>query len=308
MRGCWTRLDLSRQLRAPLASRLVGAGPALVRARSSAPADLPELGAARLPRRSCGSDCAFVRVRILFVRSRRRLLRAAGDDHRGESDSLHGHADVLRSACRVDGGVYLGERDPRRQALRRLSLRVLDRDGAAEGDRGGCAAKVVTPAPPPGPPVWGTAAGTCVGEIVGTCSNPGEICAPVVPPPPPGFAVCIGTNGDRTCPDEFSDRRVFYDHFDDSRMCSACACSTPSGGTCTGTISTFEDGDCSSLITTLTITSTVPTFCVSVPPGIALGSKSAGPLTHVPGTCQASGGEAVGSADPVEPSTFCCRP
>jgi hypothetical protein len=45
-----------------------------------------------------------------------------------------------------------------------------------------------------------------------------------------------------------------------------------------------------------------------LPPGTALGSKSAGPLTPTPGTCQASGGDVIGSVDPVEPSTFCCRP
>lgn len=173
----------------------------------------------------------------------------------------------------------------------------------------GCAPTVVNPpAAPPGSPVWSTQAGTCVGEIVGTCSSPGEICAPVVPPPPPGFAVCIVTSGDRTCPDEFSDRHVFYDHFDDSRMCSACACSTPTGGKCSGAISVFKDADCSSLINSDTITSTAPTFCFSLPPGTALGSKSAGPLTHTPGACDASGGEPMGSAEPVEPFTFCCRP
>src|SRR5512132_352019 len=169
---------------------------------------------------------------------------------------------------------------------------------------GGCAPIVVNPPVwPPGPPVWSTVAGTCVGGIVGTCSSPSEICAPVVPPPPPGFAVCIVTGGDRMCPDELSDKHVFYDHFEDSRACSACACSTPTGGKCTGVVSTFKDGDCNAQINSVTITSTAPSFCFSLPPGTALGSKSAGPLTHTPGTCQASGGDVVGSVDPVEAST-----
>lgn len=170
----------------------------------------------------------------------------------------------------------------------------------------GCTPTVVNP--PVSPPAWTTKASTCVGEIVGTCTSPGEICAPVLPPPPPGFTICIGTSGDRTCPVEFSEKHVFYDHFDDSRACSACACSTPTGGSCTGKISIFNDGDCSSQIDIVTITSTAPSFCFSLPPGAALASKSSGPLTHTPGTCAASGGEAMGTAVPVEPSTFCCRP
>jgi hypothetical protein len=170
----------------------------------------------------------------------------------------------------------------------------------------GCAPTVVNP--PVSPPEWTTTAGTCVGELVGTCSSPGEICAPILPPPPPGFAICIVTTGDRTCPTEFSSKRIFYDRFDDSRECSACSCSTPTGGTCSGMISIFKDSDCSSLINIETITSTAPSFCYALPPGTALGSKSAGPLTHTPGACDASGGDAMGTAVPVEPSTFCCRP
>jgi hypothetical protein len=42
--------------------------------------------------------------------------------------------------------------------------------------------------------------------------------------------------------------------------------------------------------------------------GQALGSKSAGPTTYLPGTCPAMGGDASGSAIPIEPATFCCRP
>jgi hypothetical protein len=172
-----------------------------------------------------------------------------------------------------------------------------------------CTPMITSPqAAPPGPPFWSTVAYTCEGEPSGKCSNPGETCAPVVPPPPPGFAVCIGITGDRTCPDELSDKHVVYDHFDDGRTCSACTCSAPTGGQCTGMISYFTDGTCSSLLNTDTITSTAPSFCHAVPPATALGSKSAGPLTRTPGTCQPSGGDSLGSAEPLEATTFCCRP
>ena len=164
------------------------------------------------------------------------------------------------------------------------------------------------PATPSGPPIWSTVAYTCEGAPSGTCSDPGETCAPVVPPPPPGFSVCIDITGDRTCPDELSDKHVVYDHFDDGRTCSACACSAPTGGMCSGLVSYFKDGACGSLINSVTITSTAPSFCHEVPPGTALGSKSAGSLTHTPGSCQPSGGDSQGTAEPVEATTFCCRP
>ena len=45
-----------------------------------------------------------------------------------------------------------------------------------------------------------------------------------------------------------------------------------------------------------------------VPSGQALRSKLATAPVYVPGVCQASGGEPVGDAVPVEPSTFCCLP
>ena len=77
---------------------------------------------------------------------------------------------------------------------------------------------------------------------------------------------------------------------------------------CSGLISYFNDGACGSLINSVTITSTAPSFCHAVPPGTALGSKSAGPLTRAPGSCQPSGGESQGAAEPVEATTFCCRP
>ena len=172
-----------------------------------------------------------------------------------------------------------------------------------------CTPTLTSPsAAPPGPPTWSTVAYTCEGIPSGTCSNPGETCAPVVPPPPPGFTVCIAVTGDRSCPDEFSHKRVVYDHFDDNRSCSACGCSAPTGGKCSGAISIFDNGACgTNPVLVLTAMSDVST-CGTVPTGGALGSKSAGPLTHTPGSCLPSGGDSIGSADPVEATTFCCRP
>jgi hypothetical protein len=119
--------------------------------------------------------------------------------------------------------------------------------------------------------------------------------------------VCIDITGDRTCPDEFGDKHVVYDHFDDGRTCSACACSAPTGGKCSGAISIFKDGACGTNPVLVLTAMSDATICGELPPGGALGSKSAGPLTHTPGSCQPSGGDSQGTAEPVEATTFCCR-
>jgi hypothetical protein len=162
-------------------------------------------------------------------------------------------------------------------------------------------------AAPPEPATWNTAAVVCVGKPSGLCSDPGETCAPVVPDPSPGFRVCIVREGDRACPEGWSDKHVFFDHVNDDRTCSPCTCSAPAGSSCAGSISVFKESDCSSPLLMLSLDATGPS-CVSVPSGSALGSKSAGPVTYTPGTCASGGGESLGATAPAEPSTFCCRP
>ncbi|MFS8071133.1 MAG: hypothetical protein ACMG6S_32595 [Byssovorax sp.] len=172
----------------------------------------------------------------------------------------------------------------------------------------GCSPSVAPPpSKTPEPATWSTAALVCVGKPSGLCADPGEACAPVVPDPLPGFLVCIIRDGDRTCPEGWPDKHVFFDHVNDDRTCSPCACSTPSGSSCAGSISVFKDSDCSvPLPLTLPLDATGPS-CSSIPAGSALGSKAAGPVTYTPGTCQPTGGEALGATTPAEPSTFCCR-
>ena len=175
---------------------------------------------------------------------------------------------------------------------------------------GGCTPTLPTP-PALGPgdsPAWGTVAIACSNDHRGQCSNPGETCAPNVPPPPPGFQVCVGTLDDHTCPDEFPDKHVFHKEFHDGRTCSPCTCEPPSGGTCTGAISIFNDSACGvPLPLTLSVGNVGPA-CGTVPPGSGLASKSAGPLTYTAGMCQPSGGEPTGAIELIEPKTFCCRP
>jgi hypothetical protein len=155
------------------------------------------------------------------------------------------------------------------------------------------------------PYTWGTVAQSCHGLTTGACATPSEICAPAVEP---GFAQCLVQYGDRECPDAYPDKHVFYYGFDDTRSCTPCACSAPTGSTCTAFVSAFKDGSCSSPVVAGSVDATVSTCLDVSPSGQALGSKLATEPVYVPGVCQVSGGEAIGDAVPEEPSTFCCLP
>ncbi len=179
-------------------------------------------------------------------------------------------------------------------------------------DESGCmpSGAAPPPDPPPEPATWGIAALVCVGKPSGACASPGETCAPVVPDPSPGFLVCVIRDGDRTCPEGWPDKYVFFDHVNDNRACSPCACSAPAGSSCAGSVSFFTDtaGACGMPPLLTYPIDAIGTKCTDLPAGSALGSKAAGPVTYTPGTCQPSGGEPQGSIAPAEPSTFCCRP
>ena len=134
-------------------------------------------------------------------------------------------------------------------------------------------------------------------------------------PIPPGFELCIFQNGENDCPTEpgnvFTEQHVFYKGVEDDRQCSACTCGAPTGSACTATISINKGNDltCSGPTFAQIPISSVGPVCVDIAlPGQALGSKSAGPTTDLPGTCPAMGGDASGIAVKTKPATLCCRP
>jgi hypothetical protein len=134
-------------------------------------------------------------------------------------------------------------------------------------------------------------------------------------PPPPGFALCVFQKGENVCPTDagniFTEQHVFYRGAQDDRQCSACACGAPAGSACTATISIYKGADltCSDPALVAIPVSSMSQTCLDIQlPGQALGSKSAGPTTYLPGTCQAIGGDGSGVATPTNPTTLCCRP
>jgi hypothetical protein len=169
-----------------------------------------------------------------------------------------------------------------------------------------CAPSLLAPLPAP---TWEQFARRCEGASAGAgaCATAGEAC---LPPPPPGFRVCVLTAGDADCaaaPAAYATKYLFYQSFQDTRACSACACGAPGGASCSTTVSVFADGACSALVGSATVDAT-GSVCTDLPPGTPLGSKSAAPATISGGSCAPSGGALSGQATPVTPSTLCCAP
>ncbi len=169
---------------------------------------------------------------------------------------------------------------------------------------GPCGVSVAAPSRPV-TATWGEAARSCHGVTVGGCAGPGELCAP---PAEPGYRRCLVRDGEHACPEVYTVAHHFFTGLDDTRACSACGCGAPLGSTCTTLVSAYADGACGSPIASVTVDTTKPACVDILPSGAALGSKLAEEPTYAPGTCQPSGGEAMGAALPANPVTVCCLP
>lgn len=161
----------------------------------------------------------------------------------------------------------------------------------------------VAPGRPYSPPhTWGRRARECLPAEAGTCpEEPGQCF------PPPGFSLCVHHPGDVECPAPYTEKEVFHRDVADERACSPCECGAPAGNVCTVLASAFQDGACSVIAGALLVTSESGDGCVDVPPGLALGGKTAEIVATGEGVCAPIGGEPVGAVEPVQPVTVCCR-
>ncbi|MEO5732023.1 MAG: hypothetical protein ABI134_08280 [Byssovorax sp.] len=120
--------------------------------------------------------------------------------------------------------------------------------------------------------------------------------------PGPEFKQCISylaNSGFSECPPTYPNRNIFYPDPDPS--CSPCACDAPVGSSCTGLIKVSAASACSpSLLPAISLDAENAT-CVDLPPGSALGSKSAMAPSYHGGSCTPSGGV-------PEIAVFCCQP
>ena len=164
--------------------------------------------------------------------------------------------------------------------------------------QGGCLPIEPTNVPPP---IWKTFVRACaLDSFPRTCDAAAGLCAPR--PPNAEFKVCTLRNGNPatlTCPPTYPDKNVFYDGLAPS--CSPCTCGVPTDSTCTGSIWLFENGACGAPpLQAVKINAEGPT-CADLPPGSALGSKTASEPSYSDGYCKPSGGAALATV-------ICCIP
>ena len=175
---------------------------------------------------------------------------------------------------------------------------------AGETDAGSCPPS--PQAPTSSPVSWATTARGCSPPSVEPidCAA-GSVCL-AIPDPPFHSSGCISHEGDLACPSDgpYTDKRVFYGGDDDTRTCSACACTSPQGGACDITLGRFSDPACKTATAKLR----------EAPPGQCLAyATSDGTYFSVDafvdgGTCTPSGGKASGTISPKAPTTICCTP
>lgn len=169
-------------------------------------------------------------------------------------------------------------------------------------------APIETPPEEPGSFGWETLARACKGPgIYGRCAE-GLTCGTGAEPPE-GFAACIYRQRQVfECPADYPEQRVFHDGIDASGVsCTACTCGDPEGGKCVVFGTAFEDTVCADLLGG-SGSSLAHAGCTDSGAPKPLGSMTALVYENEPGTCPPSGGQPVGEAMPLHPTTFCCQP
>ncbi|WP_153817279.1 hypothetical protein [Polyangium spumosum] len=162
-----------------------------------------------------------------------------------------------------------------------------------------------SPTQAPTVPTWGTIARICEGSAFGQCLAD-EHC---VPAPVGSFQQCVQRTGIHDCPaEEYTERHILYEAFEDERTCSPCTCGAPSGSYCQASVSFYPDASCTAPTFTVSASSIEPTCFDVNPDGQAIGAKTATVPAYHAGICQAQGGELDGAVQLLGPRTLCCRP
>jgi hypothetical protein len=176
---------------------------------------------------------------------------------------------------------------------------LLSREVFSTPSGGSCAPSTEVPTIPK--PSWMTTGIGCQpqGPIVSCGQN--EVCARG---PTATFNLCVYQSGDVACPPgPYANKQVFFQHVDDTRSCSNCACGSPQVDCSGGTVSLSPNSNCSA-----GIQSSVPASCGV--DGILASDPVYVQLVTPPtpmGSCPASGGQPTGTATPAQPVTVCCQ-
>jgi hypothetical protein len=162
---------------------------------------------------------------------------------------------------------------------------------------------------------WGKYAKACQGTAQGMCESSSDLCLPSTEPPPPEFRQCVQYTlpvdeaNPPTCPDAFPERFLFYRGTEGKPECSPCECGEAVGGSCSATLSVYQDSACAGQPMPLfQNVPALPGLCIDFNgSSVPLGSMSAKWVQNEPGTCEVKGGEPVGQVKGVDPRVFCCQ-
>jgi len=146
---------------------------------------------------------------------------------------------------------------------------------------------------------WAKRAAVCrAPEAMRSDCEAGQLC---VAKPEADAKLCVYREGEHACPaQKYEQRQLYYRDVDDTRSCSACACSGPK---CSYTWSVFNAADTSCASPIIKLTSADQ--CVQVNPS---GDKlRVGATIEGDGACAASGGESRGGVSARQPVTLCCE-
>ncbi|AKT39878.1 hypothetical protein [Chondromyces crocatus] len=158
-------------------------------------------------------------------------------------------------------------------------------------------------------PLWDRLGRACGdAPVTGAGCNIGQACMPR-PEAPYESGLCISQEGNVACPPgAFTQKHVFYGSVEDTRGCADdCACGPGANGTCPATVSIYSDqtlGVCSTVVASFTAGT-----CMNVANNPAIrGRTVSAPGAPTGGSCTSTGGTPTGTAQPINPTTFCCIP
>jgi hypothetical protein len=147
---------------------------------------------------------------------------------------------------------------------------------------------------------WKTKALACAPDSTqrGGCKS-GQVCLPESPGAEFEANYCVWQDGAIDCPSSFAEKHTYYQELNDTRSCTACACSGPN---CSYKWQVFNSSDTSCSAPLLELTSA--NQCVQVNP--AADKLRVGASISGDGKCTASGGVSQGSVTAAKPVTVCC--
>ena len=124
---------------------------------------------------------------------------------------------------------------------------------------------------------------------------------------------CVYQRGDLACPaGSYSNRSVYFSGVTDTRTCTDCECTLPSGTSCTGTLKLFTDLLCGADETNLSSVSQCSTLAPDpTPPALpylTLRSVLYNGSPGSDGSCSPRSSRAEGGVWQSDPITVCCTP